>query len=225
MIGAQQVVDIVLADPDATSADLREAAEVVQRASERMTRLVDDLLVYARRGQLSLEQATLDAGELVVEAGADFRAPADDQHVALEVTTEPGLAVIGDRQALRQAVDNLVANALRYAPPGSTIRLSAGRAGPWVFLGVADEGPGLTPDQQAHVFDRLWRGDPAEGRAQGRSGLGLTIVRQIAEAHGGEVRLVAAPGHGATFALWIPVADGAEDGPAPAGATRPSTTA
>ena len=71
-------------------------------------------------------------------------------------------------------------------------------------MSVEDQGPGIAPEDHERVFQRFWRGDPAESRAQGRSGLGLTIVRQIAEAHGGEVKLASERGHGAAFALWLP---------------------
>lgn len=199
-------VDVALADPGADATELRAVAEVVQRSAERMSRLVDDLLVYARQGQLSLEREPVDIADLVAEAAADFRPQAAGSSVELAVAAPVGQLVVGDRQALRQALANLVANALRYAPQGSTISLAAGRDGPWVWAAVADQGPGIPRADQEQVFQRFFRGDPAEGRAEGRSGLGLTIVRQIAEAHGGEVRLASPPGQGATFALWIPAA-------------------
>ena len=197
-------VDVVLSDPDAPPEDLRASLEVVQRSTERMSRLVDDLLVYARQGKLSLEEEPVDLAVLATEAGEDFEAPAAERDVSLVVADATAACVRGDRHALRQALANLVANALRHAPPGSTVRVSAGTEGPWAWLAVADEGPGIDEDDQERVFQRFWRADPAAGRAEGRSGLGLTIVRQIAEAHAGEVRLVSTPGQGATFALWIP---------------------
>jgi len=76
-------------------------------------------------------------------------------------------------------------------------------------MAVEDEGPGIDPADHDRVFQRFWRGDVRQGREQGRSGLGLTIVRQIAEAHGGEVKLVSTLGHGAVFALWLPALPGA----------------
>jgi signal transduction histidine kinase len=85
-------------------------------------------------------------------------------------------------------------------------------------MAVEDDGPGIDPVDHERVFQRFWRGDPQESRAQGRSGLGLTIVRQIAEAHGGEVKLASEPGKGAAFALWLPArpapVDGSEGPPA-----------
>ncbi|MCD9624947.1 sensor histidine kinase [Rhabdothermincola salaria] len=197
-------LEVTLADPDAGADDLRRTAEVVERSTERMSRLVDDLLVYARKGTLSLEREPVDAGLLVADASDEFEAFAQSRGLHLAQSADPGLWVLGDRLALRQALANLLANAVRHSPVGSTIRVRAGREGPWVWLSVEDEGPGIDPADHDRVFQRFWRGDPKEGREQGRSGLGLTIVRQTAEAHGGEVKLASEPGAGAAFALWLP---------------------
>jgi len=199
-------VDVALADPDTPVEDLRETALVVQRSSERMSRLVDDLLVYARQGHLSVDHEPVDLVDVIGDAARDFASPAAERDVALEVGSVGPARVDGDPLALRQALANLVANALRYAPPGTSIDLTAGQQGPWSWIAVADHGPGLGPGDEDRVFQRFWRGDPSVGDKQGRSGLGLTIVRQIAEAHGGEVRLAVTPGGGATFAVWIPAA-------------------
>jgi len=197
-------LEVTLSDPDASADDLRHTAEVVERSTERMARLVDDLLVYARKGTLSMEREPVDVGLLISDAAAEFAAPAEAAGQFVEREAPPGLWVLGDRLALRQALANLLANAVRIAPSGTAIRVRAGREGPWVWMSVEDHGPGLVPEDHDRVFQRFWRGDPAESRAQGRSGLGLTIVRQIAEAHGGEVKLASEPGHGAAFALWLP---------------------
>jgi len=199
-------LEVTLSDPDATADDLRRTAEVVERSSERMARLVDDLLVYARKGTLSLEKEPVDVAGLVADAASEFEGVAEARGVHLARAAEAELWVLGDRLALRQALANLLANAVRYSPGGTTIRLRAGREGPWVWISVEDEGPGIPPEDHQRVFQRFYRGDPKAGREEGRSGLGLTIVRQTAEAHGGEVKLASAPGQGAAFALWLPAA-------------------
>ncbi len=197
-------LEVTLADPDASAEDLRHTAEVVERSTERMAKLVDDLLVYARKGTLSMERQPVDVAGLVAAAAEEFAAPAEAAGIALRHDSPSGLWVLGDQLALRQALANLLANAVRLSPAGTEIRARAGREGPWVWLSVEDEGPGIDPANQERVFQRFWRGDPRESREQGRSGLGLTIVRQTAEAHGGEVKLVSEPGHGTAFALWLP---------------------
>ncbi|WP_334143995.1 sensor histidine kinase [Rhabdothermincola sp.] len=199
-------LDVTLSDPDATAEDLRRTAEVVQRSTERMARLVDDLLVYARQGSLSLAHERLDIAEVVATSASEFDALAAERGVRLASAAPGGLWVDGDRLALQQALANLLANALAVSPPGSTVRVTAGREGPWVWMAVSDEGPGIAPEDHERVFQRFWRGDPRAGREEGHSGLGLTIVRQVAEAHGGQVRLASEPGRGAAFALWLPAA-------------------
>lgn len=197
-------LEVTLSDPDASAEDLRHTAEVVERSSERMARLVDDLLVYARKGTLSLERDPVDVAQLIDEAAQEFTAPAVAAGVHLVQHADPGLWTIGDRLALRQALGNLLANGIRYSPEGSTVRLRGGLDGPWVWMAVEDQGPGIDPSDRDRVFQRFWRGNPRAGREQGRSGLGLTIVRQIAEAHGGEVKLVSQLDHGSAFVLWLP---------------------
>lgn len=213
-------VDVTLADPAATPDDLRETLGVVQRSSERMTRLVDDLLVHARQGESVHQMMPVELGALVADAVGEFRVPAEERGLRLEVAgvDGPDRTVIGDPVALKQAITNLLANAVRLAPAGSTVRASVGAEGAWVWMAVADEGPGIAPEDQDRVFQRFFRGPQSKGSGQG-SGLGLTIVRQIAESHCGEVRLVSEPGRGSVFAVWLPPA-----APPTAEATDPLAT-
>lgn len=197
-------LDVALADPGADVADLRHTAEIVGHSTERMSRLVDDLLLWARQEHLSVRTDPVDVGEVVRRVVAEFETPAATNGVTLRCGVEPGLWVIGDGPALGRAVANLVANAIRVSISGTTITARAGRHGQTVFIEVEDQGPGIDPADHDAVFQRFWRGDEALAREQGRSGLGLTIVRQIAEAHGGEVTLDSAVGRGATFTVRIP---------------------
>jgi signal transduction histidine kinase len=197
-------LDVTLSDPHVSADDLRDAAKVVQKSTDRMTRLVDDLLIYARKGSLSLERERVDLSTITQEAADEFAPSAAAHQVRLDHAAPDGLWVDGDRLALRQALANLLANALRLSPEHSVIRVSAGREGPWVWMAVEDQGPGVAVDDHERIFQRFWRGDPRAGREAGRSGLGLTIVRQIAEAHGGQVKLASEPGRGAAFAVWLP---------------------
>ncbi|CAB4569817.1 unannotated protein [freshwater metagenome] len=157
-------LEVTLSDPDASAEDLRHTAEVVERSSERMARLVDDLLVYARKGTLSLERDPVDVAQLIDEAAEEFNAPAVAAGVHLMHHADSGLWVIGDRLALRQALGNLLANAIRYSPEGSTVRLRGGLDGPWVWMAVEDQGPGIDPSDRDRVFQRFWRGNPRAGR-------------------------------------------------------------
>src|SRR5690606_22553175 len=173
-------LEVMLSDPDASADDLRHTLEVVQRSSERMGRLVDDLLVYARNGSLSMRHERLDVAALVHESADEFRAAAGAKGVRLVSSAASELLVDGDRHALRQALANLLANAVRLSPEGTTIRVRAGAQGPWIWMSVEDEGPGIAPEDQARVFQRFWKGDAARtgernARGEVRSGLGLTI--------------------------------------------------
>ena len=200
-------VDVALADPDADAQALREAAIVVQRSTGRISRLVDDLLVYADRGAPEHEHGPVDVA-LVAEAGAqEFRAPAEERNLTVVSEVEPELWALGDENALRQVVANLLANAVRLAPEGSEIAVGAGRSGDWVWVAVDDAGPGIAEADREHVFQRFWRGDAGQARAEGRSGLGLAIVRQIAEGHRGVVRVLSSPRGGTTFVVWLPATD------------------
>ena len=116
----------------------------------------------------------------------------------------PGRIVQGDREVLKRAVTNLLDNAVRVAPEGSSVRLSHGELDGWAWLAVADDGPGIAPEHQEWIFDRFWRADDGRARPGGGSGLGLAIVRQIAEAHRGSVDVYSEPGAGATFVVWLP---------------------
>jgi signal transduction histidine kinase len=208
-------VDVALADPHADPEDLRHTIVVVKRASDRMARLVDDLLALARRQEPTLEHEPVDLGVAVTEASDDFVVPAAARNIVLDRAIAPGVVVTGDRDALKRAVANLLENAVRLAPAGSRIRLATGSEGDRAWIAVADEGPGIAPEDQAHVFDRFWRADKARSRADGGTGLGLAIVRQIVKSHGGEIRLQSKVGVGSSFVIWLPVTT-------PATATDPS---
>ncbi len=199
-------LEVALGDPDATAEDLRRSGEVVQRTTERMSHLVDDLLTYARQGSTVRELTRVDLADVVADTAAEFAAPAAARGLTLAHAAEPGSWVVGDRVALRQALANLVANAVRLAPTGTTVRILGGRKDAWVWAAVDDEGPGVPEDQRDLLFQRFFRGDGRRAREEGRSGLGLTIVRQIAEGHRGEVHLQPNAAGGSTFALWLPAA-------------------
>jgi signal transduction histidine kinase len=198
-------VDVALANPNADPEDLRNTVVVVKRASDRMARLVDDLLALARRQEPTLEHELVDLGAAVAEASDDFVVPAAARNIVLDRVTAPDVVVTGDRDALKRAVANLLENAVRLAPQGSRIRLATGSEGDRAWIAVTDEGPGIAPEDQPHVFDRFWRADKGRSRADGGTGLGLAIVRQIAESHGGEVRLQSKVGVGSSFVIWLPV--------------------
>jgi signal transduction histidine kinase len=152
---------------------------------------------------------------IVLDASA-FAPLAAERGQLLHRSFAPGLTVIGGHDALRRAVGNLLSNAVRLAPPGSRITVAAGRDGSWLWTAVRDEGPGIGDDDRARVFDRFWRAKGNGGGRDRHAGLGLAIVRQIVESHGGQVRLFSRVGEGSTFVLWFPApGDGQTNGGPP----------
>ncbi|WP_205650245.1 sensor histidine kinase [Actinoplanes solisilvae] len=211
-------LDASLNAPDATPDERRRAVAVVDRATTRMSRLVEDLLATARRDADATPDADVDLSVVAREAGEESFVT--DRPLRLTYALAPGLHLIGDADALRRAVNNLLSNSLRLAPSHSVITVATGREGSWLWLAVADEGPGIAPDDLPRVFDRFWRGANNEQtpgvRRERRTGLGLAIVRQIVESHGGRAAAYSTPGHGSTFVLWLPAADRADETPPPA---------
>ncbi|TMR94081.1 sensor histidine kinase [Nonomuraea basaltis] len=199
-------VDAVLAAPDASDEERVRAVAIVDRATTRMTGLVEDLLASARRQGGAFADADLDLARVVVEACEEYAAPAASRDVTIARDLGRGLEMIGDSDALRRSVANLLSNAVRLSPPGGTIRVGAGRSEGWLWAAVRDDGPGLGEADQARVFDRFWRGESS--RRDRHTGLGLAIVRQIVESHGGRVAVFSRLGEGATFVLWLPPRDG-----------------
>jgi signal transduction histidine kinase len=198
-------LDAVLSRDDVDAAERRRASTVTARATQRMGSLIEDLLAAARRAAPAFTDADVDLGQVADEAADAFALLADSDGLRLERRPTSGLGVIGDAEALRRAVDNLLSNAVRVSPPGEEIVLATGRYGGWAWLAVRDHGPGIAPEHQERVFDRFWRGpDATRGRDRG-TGLGLAIVRQVVESHGGGVAVHSAHGAGATFVLWLPL--------------------
>ncbi len=200
-------LDVVLADPDASADELRDVSVVVSRTAARMSTLVDDLLLYARREAPASRAGLVDVTTLAAEAATDFRATAETNGLRLDCVSMPGLWITADAVAIRQALANLLANAVRHAPSGTAVRVAAGSESGWVWVAVEDQGPGIAPEDQDKVWQRFWRGDRRRAREEGRSGLGLSIVRQIVARHHGRVQLVSQLGKGSTFVLWFPAVE------------------
>jgi signal transduction histidine kinase len=187
-------------------ADRRRFVSMIHGEARRLARLLDNLLDVARveRGQrLPLSPEPIGARALL-EAAAALFAEQGSRH-RFSVVAEAGLpALLVDRDAVDRVLANLVSNALKYSAPGSEIRLRAERgvAG-FVELSVEDDGCGIPADALPHVFDPYYRVASADRTARGL-GLGLALVKSLAEAHGGGVRVASAPGVGSRFTVWLP---------------------
>jgi len=200
-------VDVVLSDPNATPDDWRQTGLVVRRATDRMSRLVDDLFALARLESPNMRNDRLDLSALASEVAGDFEAVAGGKDVTISKDLGVPLPVAGDGDALKRALANLLDNAVKFAPTGSPVTVSAGRMDGWAWVALRDHGEGISAEDQIRIFDRFWRKDRSRSRSSGGSGLGLSIVRGIAELHSGFVRVSSRPGRGAVFVLWLPMLD------------------
>jgi two-component system OmpR family sensor kinase len=184
----------------------------VESEAQRMTGLVEDLLLLARLDEgRPVERQPLDLSELVVVTVSDARAAGPDHRWHLDLPEEP-VVVIGDPARCHQVVANLLANARSHTPPGTTVRVALrtqsapGPAGGGeAVLTVTDDGPGIPPALLPEVFERFARGDSSRSRAAGSTGLGLAIVAAVVEAHHGRIEVTSGPGC-TTFTVHLPLA-------------------
>ena len=186
--------------------DQEASLEQTLAQNAHLTRLVEDLSTLARAdsGAVDLARAPVDLSRLVTETVAGVSVLAEERGVRLTVEAAGVTPVVGDALRLRQALLILLDNALKYTPDGGAITVSVTRQGGQVRLRVQDSGPGLAPEDLPHLFERFYRADKARGSAG--SGLGLSIGRWIAEAHGGRITAANAPERGALFTITVPLA-------------------
>ena len=190
-------------------AALTRFLEIIDKNANRLTLLIDDLLLLAQldsgRVELHLEPVVLRAA--VQDALDDFAAKAGARGVTLEHEVPAGLVARADVNRLQQVLANLVDNAIKYGAANGRVAvrgraLADGR----VEMSVRDDGPGISPEAAARVFERFYRVDKARSRELGGTGLGLAIVKNVVQAHGGEVRVESTPGAGAEFFFTLPAA-------------------
>jgi two-component system OmpR family sensor kinase len=175
----------------------------IESEGSRMARLVDDLLLLARMDQArGVERRPVDLAQLVSDAVTDFQVVSPQYPVTMAVAP---VVVAGDRMRLRQVVDNLLSNVRTHTPTGTAVSIALRREGAVAVLAVRDNGPGVSPEDQEHIFERFWRADKARTRSKGGSGLGLAIVASLVEAHGGSITIASRTGEGTTFTVTLPI--------------------
>jgi two-component system, OmpR family, sensor kinase len=185
------------------------ATDRIEQAATRMGLLIEDLLLLARLDQQRpLEARPVDLLALVTDAVSEARIADPERAVTVVVPSgadDDPPVVRGDLAKLRQVVGNLLGNAFQHTPSGTAVTVSVGTEAGEAVLEVADEGPGLRPEDAARIFERFYRVDAARNRANGGNGLGLSIVDSIVTAHGGRVTVQSAPGEGACFRVSLPL--------------------
>jgi heavy metal sensor kinase len=190
---------------DDLSPEAREVLESNREEVDRMSRTVSNLLTLARvdEGRLELLTKRVDLGEAVEAAAGPLRPLADAKQLRLEVDGG-SFEAKADPERLHQALTNFIENAIKFAPSGGEVRVTAWRRPDEVGVTVTDNGPGIPAADREHIFDRFYRADRARGRDGGGSGLGLAICREIATAHGGRVWVESEEGRGSAFSLALP---------------------
>jgi len=180
--------------------------ESMQAETKRLVRLVNDLLVLTRAdaGALNLKLENIDLGELVRDRCERLSALAEPRQVAFDVDVRGQARVRGDADRLTQVLDNLLDNAIRHAPDGSTVTVEVHRDGNEIRCAISDRGAGIPAQHLPLIFERFYRVDTSRNRHSGGSGLGLAIVHSLVKAQGGKIMAYSLEGQGTTMTFWLP---------------------
>jgi PAS domain S-box-containing protein len=187
--------------------DADDHIEVIERNAGRQLRLVEDLLSIARiqAGEFEVHRLPIDLAEVVRLGVEAMRPAAEEAGLRLELDCAGPLRALGDADRLDQVLANLLANAIKFTPRGGRVEVRLDSTPEEATLTVADDGPGIQPEDRARLFERLFRGDDVKRLQISGAGLGLAIARSIVEAHDGTIEVRTEPGEGATFELALPL--------------------
>jgi heavy metal sensor kinase len=190
-----------------SAAEYSEAIGSMLEEVDRMTQLVDTLLRLSRgdAGTIRLSRENLELGQLAREAVSSLAILMDERNQTLTLDIADQLPVSVDPLALREAVTNVLDNAIKYSPTGSTISLRVARVGDRALLSIGDHGPGIPPEHRERIFHRFFRIDEARSRDQGGAGLGLAIAKWAVEIHDGTIDVFQRLGGGAEFRILLPL--------------------
>jgi signal transduction histidine kinase len=188
---------------------------VLSSETERLHRMVEGLLEFGRvaAGRREYEFESLDPVELISNVVADFRNEVEPvgRRIALNAQSDASRRVRVDREALSRAIRNLLENAVKYSPAQSTVHVDLSGDSGRVAIAVRDEGAGISRDEQTSIFEQFVRGSAARTLNVKGTGIGLSMVRHIVRAHGGDIRLTSEVGRGSTFVVLLPAAGAADN--------------
>jgi two-component system OmpR family sensor kinase len=206
---ARTAAAVALQQPHRSEDEYRETLQIIEQQTGRLARVVDDMFILARAdaGNYPMQRAPLYLDELVDDVARAARILAARKQVSIEHTVEANAPFTGDEDLLRRMVGNLVDNAVKHAPAGSTVRLDLARNALGFVIEVSDTGAGIPKALQPHIFERFYRGDAARQRGEtdsGGAGLGLAIARWIGREHRGDVTLVHSIGDATKFRVVLP---------------------
>jgi len=199
--------ETVLENPDLPEDNRTGFLKVALGESDRMIRIVKDLLTLSRLDddRLDLRPRSFDAGELVQRVCEAMQLDAHNSRHALTLEINDPGPVFGDDERLAQVLINVVSNSVKYTPEGGKIHIEAHREGEQVCVSVRDNGIGIPPEDLGRIFERFYRVDKARSREMGGTGLGLAIAQEIIRAHGGDIDIESTLGEGTMVRLLIPV--------------------
>jgi heavy metal sensor kinase len=195
---------------DGTKAAYRDTIGSMLEEVNRLTALVENLLTISRAdsGRIQLQPTIFSAMDLARESAALVDVLVEEKHQRLTVAGDEDVSLNADRVFLRQAMVNVIHNAVKYSPEGGIISVGVRRnADQSVVVEIADNGPGVAPEHVAKIFDRFYRIDSSRSREGGGAGLGLAIAQWAVRVHGGEIRLQSWAGSGSTFQILLPAPD------------------
>ncbi|MFG6445822.1 sensor histidine kinase [Microbacterium sp. P06] len=200
-------LDLVL-DRDDLSADSRKNLEVAERNAGRLLQLVSDILAVSAMtrpgGGFTIDPAPADIA-VIVRAAVEAELPkAADRHISIDTTAVSSVRASVDSHRIRQVVDNLLDNAVKYNSDGGHVTVEVAHVRDRVRIAVHDDGPGISEGERLHLFERFFRSDAVRNSTTHGSGLGLAISDDIVRGHGGEIVVVTRLGEGATFTVWLP---------------------
>jgi signal transduction histidine kinase len=207
LFGMRALSEILL-ETEALSDRGRRKVELIRQSAEDTLEQISDLMASAASTGGEIDRQPVDLAALAEWVVRSFAPQAQRKEQTVHCAVPDGPCVVsGDRRKLREAMTNLVSNALKYSPPGTAVDVAVRRERETIRVAVTDQGPGLSPRDQERLFAPFQRLTPKPTGDEGSSGLGLYIVKQIVALHGGDVEVDTAMGEGSTFALVLPALD------------------